>query len=305
MNLKQMKYVLTLAKVGSFSGAAEALGISQPSLSQYIKKIEQELDVELFLRTNGNVEITDAGQVYLETCEKMLKLESDLQNRLKDVSEYRTGSITIGTSPFRCITMMPEVARKFRQVYPGMHLIIREMTTHELLDATEQGEFDLCLTNLPVDEMFFQYEILMEEEILLAVKKGSELDEKLLSCVEKDCDVIDASLLQGQDFVMLTDHQMMQKELHNLCGRFQIDVNTAVVVKSLEAQIEMVAAGVGCAIVPMGIKKSLRMQQNIRFYSFCEDLPKRKLAVIYQKEKYLSKPMLDLIEMIKDNQEVV
>ena len=305
MNLKQMKYVLTLSNVGSFSGAAEVLQISQPSLSQYIKKIEQELGVELFERSNGSVRVTDAGRIYLETGEKMLKMEADLQNRLRDVTEYRTGSITIGTSPFRCITMMPEIVRKFQKRYPGMHLNIREMTTRELLESAEHGEFDLCLTNLPVDESLFHYEVVMEEEILLAVKRGSELDTRLQSYTGGKADSVDVSLLGGEAFVMLTEQQMMQQELRNLCNRFQIDLKTAVVVKSLEAQIEMVSAGIGSAIVPMGIRKSTRLEKEIRFYSFLQKMPKRTLAVVFQKEKYLSKPMRDLIEIIKDNEEVI
>ncbi len=305
MNLKQMKYVLTLANVGSFSGAAEVLEISQPSLSQYIKKIEQELGVELFERSNGSVRVTDAGRVYLETGEKMLNLETDMQNRLKDVAEHKSGSVTIGTSPFRCITMMPEIVRGFQKRYPGMYLNIREMTTRELLDSTEHGEFDLCLTNLPVDENLFRYEVVMEEEILLAVKKESDLDVRLRKYTAEKTDAVDVSLLNGESFVMLTEQQMMQKELQNLCNRFQIELKTAVVVKSLEAQIEMVSAGIGSAIVPMGIRKSTRMEKEIRFYSFLQEMPKRTLAVVYQKEKYLSKPMMDLIELIKDNREVI
>lgn len=304
MNLKQVKYVRTLAQIGSFSGAAEVLEISQPSLSQYIKKIEQELGVELFERANGRVRITDAGKVYLGAGEKMLKLEADMQNQIKDVAEHKAGSITIGTSPFRCITMMPEIVRRFQKEYPGMHLSIREMTTQELMEATEHGEFDICLTNLPVDETQFCYDVVMEEEILLAVKKGSHFDTRLQKAIGEKQMTVDAALLDGEAFVMLTEQQMMQKELINLCHRFKIQLKTAVVVKSLEAQIEMVSAGIGSAIVPMGIRKSSRMEKEITFYSFAQNMPKRTLAVVYQKEKYLTKPMRDLIEIIKDNREV-
>lgn len=300
MNLKQMKYVVALANIGSFSGAAEYLEISQPSLSQYIKKIEKELDADLFERANGSVHLTDAGKVYLETGKKMLELEQDMLHRLDDVANYKEGSITVGTSPFRSATMMPMIVKKFKEQYPGMHLIIREMTTQELLESTERGEFDLCLTNLPVDETLFQCEIIMEEEILLAVKKGSKLDRRLSRLAVGEKRSIDAVQLNGEAFVMLTEQQVMQKELNRLCYQNRLVVETAVVVKSLEAQIEMVATGVGCAIVPMGIQKSARMQQDVRYYSFLQDLPKRTLAVIYQKEKYLSKPMRNLIEILKE-----
>ena len=73
MNTKQLKYVIVLAREGSFSKAAESLGITQPSLSQYVKKIEKEIGLELFDRTGGNLRLTDAGRVYIDAGQKILE----------------------------------------------------------------------------------------------------------------------------------------------------------------------------------------------------------------------------------------
>ncbi len=296
MNLKQMKYVVTLSNMGSFSGAAEFLQISQPSLSQYIKKIEKELGVELFERANGRVRLTDAGKVYLETGQKMLDLEKDMQNRIHDVTNYKSGSIILGTSPFRCATMMPAIVKKFKEQYPGMQLVIQEMATRELQEAAEKNEFDLCLTTLPIDERIFRYEVVMEESVGVAVKKYSELDYRLSKSVKNGI-AIDVSLMDGESFVMLPEHLSMQKELRTLCYQNHLELKTAVVVQSLVAQLEMVAAGVGCALVPMGIQKSARMQRDIRFFSFVQELPKRVLVIAHRKEKYLTEPMRELMDL--------
>ena len=77
MNTRQFQYVLTLAREGSFSRAAETLHISQPSLSQYIKKIEREIGLELFDRSNGDVRITDAGKIYLKASQQILAIAGD------------------------------------------------------------------------------------------------------------------------------------------------------------------------------------------------------------------------------------
>lgn len=303
MNLKQLKYVLTLANSGSFSIAAETLGISQPSLSQYIKNIEKQLGITLFDRLNGNVRLTDAGMVYIDAGRKILDLERQMQNRLTDILESRAGSVIIGTSPFRSASMMPKVAAAFQKKYEGMHLVIREMGTQELLEKAEHGEFDLCVTMLPVSEKLFSYELIMEEELVLAVKKGSALDEILASQAysfeNRSHKAVDVSLLQGEKFVMLTENQMMQKALDDLCYSYALDLRTAVVVKSLEAQIEMVSEGVGAALVPIGVQSFCRLNQNVSYYSFLQELPRRQLAVIYPKEKYLSEPMRALIDMMK------
>ncbi len=298
MNLKQMKYVLTLAEVGSFSGAAEVLQISQPSLSQTIRKVEEELGTELFERTSGKVRVTDAGRIYLETGKKMLNLEAVLLNQLKDINECQSGTITIGASPFRCMTIMPEVTRRFQEQYPGIQLIVQEMATRELQEAAERNEFDLCLTTLPVDEGKLQFEVIWEEEVGVAVKKGSELELRLLE-KSQDGKTIDVSLLDGESFVMLPEHLSMQKVLNTICSRNGLALKTATVVNSLSTQLEMVAAGIGSALVPMGITKSVRMQRDVRCFSFVQEFPKRILVLGFQKGMYLTKPMRALIDILK------
>lgn len=91
MNTKQIRYVETLARVGSFSEAAAELGISQPSLSQYIKKIEGELGTPLFSRTGSSLRLTGAGLVYLEMGRRMLDAEAQMLSRIGDLKADRTG----------------------------------------------------------------------------------------------------------------------------------------------------------------------------------------------------------------------
>ena len=151
MNAKQYKYVLTLAREGSFSKAADTLNISQPSLSQYIKKIETEIGLELFDRSGGDVKITDAGRIYVEAGQRILDIEHQMENAFTDLTESKTGSLVIGAAPYRAASMLPLIAKRFRSLHPGMHLIVREGTTAELAEGMEHGEYDLALTLLPID----------------------------------------------------------------------------------------------------------------------------------------------------------
>lgn len=302
MNLKQIKYVLTIAKEGSISKAAEELNISQPSLSQYIKKIEKELDVELFDRANGNCIITDAGRLYVETGRRILALEGQLQSNLLDIKENRAGSVTVGTTPFRSVSMMPSIVSAFKGRYPGLHMVVAEQGAQELKEAAERGEFDFCIVTLPVDERTLTAEVIMEEELVVAVPENSGLDkllkENAIEHKERKYRAADAALIDRQEFVMLTDAQMMQKALDNLCKDNGISLKKAAVVKSLEAQIEMVRAGIGAALVPTGLIK-YRENEGVNYYSLINELPKRKVAIVYRKDKKLSKVLRNLINDIK------
>lgn len=287
MNTKQLLYVLTLSHEGSFSKAADALNITQPSLSQYIKKIEKEVGQELFDRTNGDVRITDAGRVYIEAGRKILDIEHQMENAFTDLAAYKTGSLVVGAAPYRAAGMMPVVAAEFRKAYPGMHLVVREGTTAELADGMEHGEFDLALTLLPVDVRIFQWEKVMEEELVLAVPAGWDIF-PAVPVADRKYPVADAFVLNGKALVMLTEAQYMQKQLQEVMEKYHLQVNTAGVVKSLRAQIEMVKAGVGMALVPSGIERFCR-KDEVRFYSFKQKLPKREVVLMWRKDRELSK----------------
>lgn len=295
MNTKQYKYVLLLAQEGSFSRAAEMLNISQPSLSQFIKKIEQEIGMELFDRTNSEVRLTDAGQVYLDAGRKITDIEHQMEVSFSDLLSRKSGSLIIGAAPYRAAGMMPEIAASFQELHPGMHLVIREGMTAELSEGMEHGEYDLALTLLPIDQRIIQYEKVMEEELVMAVPSSFyPLPAKAIS--DRKYPAVNAKILDGQGVVMLTDSQYMQKQLDNLCKDYQLSVRTAAIVKSLEAQIEMVKAGVGVALVPSGIERFCRGE--VSFYSFIQKLPRREVVVAWRKDRKLSEAAEELKDII-------
>ena len=297
MNTKQFQYVLTLAREGSFSKAADLLNITQPSLSQYIKKIEKEIGADLFIRTNGDVRITDAGKIYIEAGRWILDIEHQMENAINDIAACKTGSLIVGTSPYRSASMMPAVAGRFKQLHPNMYLVIREATTAELLDGMEHGEFDLAVTLLPVDEKRFCYEKLAEEEIVLAVPASWERLPAAV-CSGRRYPAVTTAVLTQHPLVMLTEAQYMQQQVDDLLYGGESSAAPAVVVKSLEAQIEMVRSGVGMAVVPSGVEQFCR-DGSVIYYSFSDQLLKREPAVIWRKGVKLSRTAQELISVIK------
>ncbi len=297
MNTKQFQYVLVLAQEGSFSRAADALGITQPSLSQYVKKIEKELGAELFDRASGDVRITDAGHAYLDAGRRILELEHQLEVELSDLSENRTGSLIIGAAPYRAAGIVPVITREFQKLHPGMHLVVREGTTAEISEDMAHGAFDLALTLLPIDQRLFSYEKVAEEELLLAVPADFPLL-PTQHIPERKYPAVDAGQLNEKPMVMLTDAQFMQHRLEELAEEEGISLHTAAVVKSLEAQIAMVRAGVGMALMPSGIERFC-FPGEVVFYSFLQPLPKREVVVMWRKDRKLSQAARELKEVIR------
>jgi len=298
MNLKQFKYVVVLANEGSFGKAADALNISQPSLSQYVKNIEKQLGTQLFDRTGGIVRLTEAGHIYIDVGKRMLDLEHYMYGQINDLAEHKSGSVIVGTSPYRSACMMPVLAKRFKELYPGMHLVVEEMTTSQLIEASERGQFDFCITMLPIDEKIFTYEKICEEELLIA----APADFPVLDAVKKDgCKypAVDFSCLSCKPFVMLTEGQLMQQQLDSLCDSLGIEVKIGAVVKSLEAQIAMVREGLGFALVPSGTEGFCK-DNDVRFYSIANTTQKRQVVAMWRKDKPLNMAAQSLVKITKE-----
>lgn len=300
MNMKQFQYVLVLSQEGSFSKAADILNISQPSLSQYIKKIETQVGAELFDRLNGNVRLTDAGEVYVDIGRQILDLEHQMEIQLTDLSSNKSGTIRLGISPYRSVHMVPDILQKFNQIYPNIQLIITEKSGTDLIDAAERGDFDLCVIALPIDRPNFHCEIISSEELLVAVNVHSNLYKKLKSSSivsdQKIFPAIDILLVNGEDFAVLNNMMPMYHFTEKILSEYNVTVNKKIEVNSVEALCAVVRAGVCASFVPSGVANP--DSNDIRFFSLVQNLHLRDIAVIYRNNQYLSKPIKHLIQIL-------
>lgn len=193
--------------------------------------------------------------------------------------------------------MMPQIVKSFKDKYPGMYIVVEEMTSIELIDAAEHGRFDLCLTIAPVNNRLFSYEKIAEEVLLAIPTSYLEFESKIMP--GKKNPAIDASYLSGHSFIKITESQVMQEILDDICFDFGLDIKTSAVVKSLEAQIAMVRAGVGMALVPSGIE-TFCLEDEVQFYSFEQSFPKREVVAMWRNDRVLNQAESDLLEIMKN-----
>lgn len=245
--------------------------------------------MELFDRSGGDVRLTDAGRAYIQVGRKMLDLEHQLEGQFSDLSSFKTGTIVIGISAHRSVALMPPVVAAFKKVYPGIALRIVEKPRQDLLEAAEHGEFDLCITTLPVDTDIFTCETVFIEENIVAATKPLTGE----NVPGRKYPVISAKTLNGMSFAMLNENHLMQRELEELIKAHNLHLIKEVECSSLEALVEMVKEGIGAAFIPACLAKNTPYN-----YSIKETVPEREIVVMYRKEQFLSKAVLDLKQHI-------
>lgn len=175
MNIPHLDYLLVLSEEKSFSKAADRLFLTQSALSQYVRKLEQQMNVTLFNRGNGPITPTPEGELYLEALRKTKTAMLEYEKQLSDLTDLRVGHLTIGTSSFRAANLLPTVILEFQKQFPGIQLDIITDNIKRIKELLLSGEIDFAIENDSFEKEFFHCENLYTETHYLTAAKDFPL----------------------------------------------------------------------------------------------------------------------------------
>ncbi len=241
MELHQLRYFVSVAETGSFSRGAERCGITQPSLSQQILKLEDELGQRLFDRLGRSVQLTPSGRVLLPRAQRILaEVNSASKAVQQDINEGK-GSLTIGAIPTIAPFLLPESLHELRKRFPEAELHITEDTTDRLVQKLLRAEIDCAVMSPPVEESHLVEEELFVEELFCILPPQHALagtgDLKL-------------AMLNGQDAIVLQPMHCLSTQIEAFCKAEGISRNVTCSTSQLSTLYNMVALGMGLSLVP-------------------------------------------------------
>lgn len=175
LELRQLEAFVVLAEELHFTRAAGRLGMSQPRLSQVLKRIERELDVQLLLRTRRRVELTAAGRVLLEEGRRTLAQARTAQALAQSAHGGRTGTLRVGFIEASVHWLLPIVVRRFREAYPDVTIVLTGMVSTEQPAALERGDIDLGILRLVPMGPALTFEEIRKERLVLYLPRGHPL----------------------------------------------------------------------------------------------------------------------------------
>ncbi|NEE06071.1 LysR family transcriptional regulator, partial [Streptomyces sp. SID7499] len=150
MHFQQLAYFVAVAEARHFTRAAEAVHVSQPSLSQQIRALETELGADLFSRARGNITLTDAGEALLPLARRILADAETARQEVQELVSLRSGRVRLGATPSLCTGLLPDMLRAFHDRHPGVRLLLEEGGSHDLVRQLARGALDLALVVLPL-----------------------------------------------------------------------------------------------------------------------------------------------------------
>ena len=241
MTLQDLRYVVTLAETRNFARAAKACYVSQPTLSTQIKKLEDELGLALFERTNKRVMPTPAGFELIVQARVVLEEAEKLQQMAQQALDPMAGPLRLGVIPTLGPYLLPHLVPQLRADYPRLSLYLREDLTANLIERLRSGALDAILLALPIQTDGLEFIELFREPFVMALPKDSPLAGK--------SEVMETDLM-GVQLLLLEDGHCLRDQALAVCGLPQPRGTEDFRGSSLETLRQMVAAGVGCTLLP-------------------------------------------------------
>jgi LysR family hydrogen peroxide-inducible transcriptional activator len=241
MEFHQLRYVCAVADTGNFSRAAERCHIAQPSLSQQVLKLEEDLGAKLFDRLGRSVRLTEAGRAFIPHARAILEQMEVARLSVADKNADLRGSVAVGVIPTVAPYLIPSYTAAFAKNYPDAKLRIVEETTSVLVEGLRDLSIDVAILALPLRHKDLEL-FPIRTEPLFAVMRRDHPRASAESLALKD--------LRGESFVMLRDGHCFRDLSIATCTRARITPNIAFESGQFSSLLGMVAAGVGVSLVP-------------------------------------------------------
>ncbi|MEG6584498.1 cidABC operon transcriptional activator CidR [Dendrosporobacter sp. 1207_IL3150] len=277
MDVRHLTYFIEVARHRSFTKAAQALHITQPSISKMVKILEEELDVTLFNRNAKQAELTDAGKAVLRQAQQIVHSFHNLTSELSDVINLKKGNIIIGLPPMVGVSFFPSIIGEFNHLYPQITLKLIEVGSKQIEHGVEDGSLDIGVVALPVKEELFNMFAFVKEPLKLIVHPSHHLADK---------DTAHFSELRKDPFVLFREDFTIRDRILERCNENGFYPKIVCESSQWDFIAEMVAAKLGIALLPDTIAKELS-PKRIKLLSLEPEIP-WNLAIIWRKDKYLS-----------------
>lgn len=305
-----MDYVYSVYKERSFSKAAEALHISQPSLSATIQKIEEQVGAPIFDRSTRPISLTLFGAAYIQSIEQIQEIQENLFNMANDLSELQKGKISIGGSNLSISYVLPQKIVAFKSDFPNVSLRIEEGSTVHCKTLLDTGEIDLMVTNHPLNTKEYERLLCYRENLVLAVPRkyimdsyllsrklsSRELGNKIFSIPDERC--VSPAELGEIPFILLHNGNYLRLCSDMIFKEAHVEPEIILEVGASAIAYNYANLGLGAAILSNVLVQHVQKNNQLLFFKLNSPYAVRDAFICYRKNRYTSAAMKKFIEYL-------
>ncbi|KTC73063.1 Hydrogen peroxide-inducible activator [Legionella birminghamensis] len=270
MNLRDLHYFVVLAKTQHFGDAAKLCHISQPTLSMQLKKLEDELGIKLFERSNRQVILTEAGRKVLAKAQSVLHETQELKDMAESLSDPLSGELRLGVIPTLAPYFLPLIMPQIQKRFPKLRVWLIEEQTHRLSAKLAQGDLDAAIMATPV-EADFESVMLFKEPFYFAYSKNYPFSKN---------GPIKLNDLAEQSVLLLEEGHCLREQAMDICRSAKAKTSVDFTATSLETLRLMVESGLGVTLLPALAVRNIT--ENLKVLPFAEPVPYRTIALYYR-----------------------
>lgn len=284
MNIRDLQYIVEVAKESHFAKAAKQLFVTQPALSLQIKKLEEELGVRIFERSNKAFLVTEIGKKIIKKAEEILSQVEEIKALAKNSIDPYSGELLVGAFPTFAPYFFPKLVKQVGKNFPKIKLLLLEEKSELLLQKLTEGKLDFIVLAESFDDKNLTFVKLMEEEFLLAVNPDHEFAK---------IKIVDPSKIDFSQMILLEEGHCIRDQVINFCSKIHLSNWQSFKATSLESIKQMVIAGSGITLIPQIAAEKTKGIAYVKL----SNAPKRKIFIVYRKQN----PKKELIEELSKN----
>lgn len=299
--LVALEYFRTIARTRNISAAAEELGISQPALSNFVKRQEASVGATLVDRSTVPVTITEAGQAYFEYLEKVDSLNRELSHEIDDLENLQKGNLIVGGAVFFNVAYLPKAIAEFNKLYPGINIEIVDGLVPEITTEALAGRIDLFTTAIKSNEEDLCYEEMFNEKIFLCLPPEWEINNKLPQPGKEGYAKLsddDFKLLQDCTFIVLHEDQDIGRKMKALFDRHGFQPQHVLTAGQTLTTLELTLAGAGISLITESTLNQYNMDRKPKLYLIDPEICSRTMYVAYPKNRYIAQATKKFIEVL-------
>lgn len=279
MTITQLQYVLAVAEYKNFTKAAEKVFVTQPTLSMQVQKLEEELDVKIFDRAKKPIELTEVGKNIVEQAKNIVNESNRIQDIVDQQKGFIGGEFKLAIIPTVMPTLLPMFLTNFIKKYSKVNLVIKELTTPEIIKSLKDGNLDAAIAATPLNEEGILEKPLYYEPFMAYVPESHRLY-KAKEITPEDLDPDELLLLE--DGHCFTDNVLnickTNKHLPNT-DKFNLESG------SFETLIKLTDEGLGMTLLPYLNSLDLNEQAKAKLRNFKAPIPSREVSIIHHKSR--------------------
>jgi DNA-binding transcriptional LysR family regulator len=290
INFRQLEVFRAVAETNSFTRASHAMFISQSTISQHIRALEDTLQVTLFQRDRRNVLLTSAGQNLLDHARDIFQMIERAEVAAKTAKDPYQGKLSFGCASTTLLYQLPPVLMEYTNKYPNVTLNISSGSVQDIANQMWSGALDLGLVVLPLSAPALQKVVLLEESFVGLIPSGHALARKAH---------LDIGDLAGERYILQRRGHNTRKLVDQFFFKKRIAANVVIELDHPEAVKAMVARGFGASILPESAFPDRRSSAGIRTFPIPHRDLHRALAIVHPRTKAMKPIAAALVDLLE------